>query len=326
MITTPADAFVTIDRSGKPQARLGYGGSSFGPEQYTGQEDANLLGAMERSLERGLTHFDTAAGYGDGHSERLLGQLVAAAPGRRERLFIASKDHSDDMSGAAMTVAIDASRERMGIDTIDLFYIHWPRTGADMRPWMEALETARQQGKIRAIGVSNFSVAQMEQLSEAGRIDAHQMYHNLLWRYPEADLIPYCAAHSIAVVTFASLAHGILVGKFPLQPDFPKGDHRRVILPFRAEVWPHVYEATQAMKAVAERAGRPLAHLAIRWLLSRPGVSLALVSARNAAQADSNADALLGKVPASVLDELTAISDAVMPYIPNEGNPYSYHP
>ena len=317
---------VTLGPGDKQQARLGYGGSSFGPEQYTGKEDTNLLGAMERTLERGLTHFDTAAGYGEGHSERLLGRFVAAAPGRREQVYIASKDNLDDLSGAAMTAAIDASRERIGIDKVDLYYIHWPRTGKDMRPWMEALETARQQGKIGAIGVSNFSAEQMERISEAGRIDVCQLGYNLFWRYPERDLIPYCVEHGIAVVTFASLAQGILVGKFPRQPDFPEGDHRREILQFREDVWPHVYEGMEAMKAVAEREGRPLAHLAIRWLLHQPGVTMALVSARNSQQANSNADALLGEVSVSAFDELTAISDAAMRYVPDEGNVYGYHP
>lgn len=325
-MTNSASAPVTIGPIPQPQARLGYGGSSFGPEQYTGQEDANLLGAMERTLARGLNHFDTAAGYGDGHSERLLGRLIAAEPGRRERVVVATKDHFNDLSGAAMTAAVELSRSRIGVDTLDLFYIHWPRTGKDMRPWMEALETARQQGKIRAIGVSNFSVEQMDHVSEVGRIDAHQLCYSLLWRFPERDLIPYCSEHRIAVITFASLAHGILSGKFPREPQFPEGDHRRSILPFRADVWPHVHEATQALKSVAERAGRPLAHLAIRWLLSRPGVAVSLVSARNADQADANADAMLGDVNDSVFDELTAISDVAMQHIPDEGNPYGYHP
>lgn len=325
-MTIPANAFVTIGPIPQPQARLGYGGSSFGPEQYTGKEDANLLSAMEQTLARGLNHFDTAAGYGDGHSERLLGQLIEAEHGRRERIVIATKDHFDDLSGAAMTAAVDVSRARIGVDTLDIFYIHWPRTGKDMRSWMEALETARHQGKIRAIGVSNFSVEQMEHVSEVGRIDVHQLCYSLLWRFPERDLIPYCIEHGIAVVTFASLAHGILSGKFTRDPKFPEGDHRRSILPFRADVWPHVYEATQAMKAVAEREGRPLAHLAIRWLLTRPGVTLSLVSARNAEQADANANSLIGDIAASVFDELTAISDAAMIHMPDEGNPYGYHP
>ncbi|MFN8447205.1 MAG: aldo/keto reductase [Anaerolineae bacterium] len=97
---------------------------------------------------------------------------------------------SDDLRAQTMIAAVDASRSRLQTDVIDLYYIHRPRTGKDLRPLMEGLETARQQGKIHAIGVSNFSVAQMEQLAEVGRIDAHQLGYNLLWRFAERDIIP----------------------------------------------------------------------------------------------------------------------------------------
>ncbi|MCC6804557.1 MAG: aldo/keto reductase, partial [Anaerolineae bacterium] len=221
---------------------------------------------------------------------------------------------------------IDGSRERLQTDVIDLYYIHWPRTGKDLRPLMDGLEKARAQGKIGAGGVSNFSVAQMEQIASVGRIDAHQMGYHLLWRFPERDVIPYCAAHGIAVVTYASLAHGILAGKLPRHPQFPAGDQRRIISLLREDVWDKLYEPVEAMKAVAERSGRPLAHLAIRWLLHRAAVTAVLVSARNTQQAAANAQALDESIDESVFAELTTISDRAMQYVPDEGNPYGYHP
>lgn len=317
---------VQIGPGDKRQARLGLGGTTFGPNQWSGQEDAHLLGAMEASLARGITHFDTGAGYGDGYSEQLIGRFMAAEAGRRERLYLASKANLDDLCAQAMLDAIDGSRKRLQTDFIDLYYIHWPRTGKDMRPWMEGLETARQRGIIGAIGVSNFSVEQMEQVAEVGRIDAHQLGYNLLWRFPERDVIPYCQAHQIAVVAYASLAHGILAGKFARETHFPEGDQRRIILLFRPDVWSGVYEATEAFKAVAARSGRSLIHLAVRWLLHQRGVTSVLVSARDGQQAILNAAALDGDIPDSVFAELTALSDRAMGGIPDEGNPYNYHP
>jgi aryl-alcohol dehydrogenase-like predicted oxidoreductase len=307
-------------------APLGFGGWTFGPNQWTGQEDANLLSAMQSAMDNGITHFDTASDYGDGYSERLIGRFIAANPGQRDRLFIASKFTCDEMTAQSMLDAVDASLARLQTDWIDLYYIHWPRTGKDLRPWMEGLETARQRGKIRAIGVSNFSVAQMEQVSEVGRIDAHQLLYNLLWRFNERDLIPYCREHGIAIVTYSSIAHGILAGRYPRDLELPPGDQRRTILMFRQDVWPHVYEAVEEFKAVAGRAGRPLLHLAIRWLLHKRGVACVLVGARDARQAAYNAQVLEGDVPDSVFDELTAISDRVIPLIPDVGNPYNYYP
>ena len=317
---------VQIGADGKPHRPLGLGGTTFGPNQWGGQEDANLLASMDESLAHGIIHFDTGAGYGDGQSERLIGRFMAADPSRRERLFLASKAASDEMTAQAMLDQVDGSRARLQTDVIDLYYIHWPRTGMDMRPLMEGLETARQRGWIRAVGVSNFSVAQMEQVAQAGHIDAHQMDYSLLWRFPERDLLPYCAAHGITVVTYSSLAHGILTGKFARRTNFPEGDQRRDILLFRDDVWPGVYESVEAFKGVAERSGRPLLHLAIRWLLHQTAVTTVLVSARNADQARFNAQSLEGAISDDIFEALTAISDRTIHAIPDEGNPYGYHP
>ena len=115
---------------------------------------------------------------------------------------------------------VQASRERLGRDCIDLFYIHWPRRGMDPAPMMEALEDARARGWIRFIGVSNFSVQQMRDASRAGRIDAHQLCYNLLWRFPEEDVIPWCRENRIVLVSYSSLAQGLLSGAMPREPRF----------------------------------------------------------------------------------------------------------
>jgi len=319
-------SLVQIGRSKKYHARLGMGGSFYGLDHANSQGETDILAAMETALDNGITHFDTASGYGNGYSERLIGRFMAADPDRRERIFLASKFASDDISAQAMLNAVDASRSRLQTDMIDLYYIHWPRTGKDMRSLMEGLETARQQGKIQAIGVSNFSVDQMAQLAEVGQIDAHQLGYNLLWRYDEQDIIPYCAEHNIAVVVYSALAHGILAGKYPRELDFVKGDQRWSITLFRDTVWPHIYEAMEAFKALAAQTGHPLTHLAIQWLLHQRGITSVLVGAKNKAQALANIQALQADIPAEVLDKLTTLSDKVMPFIPDEGNPFGYHP
>jgi aryl-alcohol dehydrogenase-like predicted oxidoreductase len=327
MSMNPAQSLVHIGRSPKTHLRLGMGGSFYGLDHANRQGEADILAAMQTALEHSITHFDTASGYGgDGYSERLIGRFMAADPARRERIFLASKFASDDISAAAMLKAIDASRERLQTDMIDLYYIHWPRTGKDLRPLMDGLETARQQGKIQTIGVSNFSVEQMEQIAQAGRIDAHQLGYNLLWRYDEQDIIPYCVEHNISVVVYSALAHGILAGKYARQLDFVRGDQRWSITLFRQDVWPQVYEAVEDMKQLSSRAGYPLSHLALRWLLQRSGITSVLISAKNPQQALANIEALKPDILASVFDELTGISDRVMPFIPDEGNPFGYHP
>ena len=317
---------VEIGQSEKLHLPLGMGGSFYGLDHQQHQGETDILAALEAALELGITHFDTATGYGDGYSERLLGRFMRSETNRRERIFLASKVDLDTISPAAIIAAIDASLERLQTDVIDLYYLHWPRTGRDMRPWMEGLETARQQGKIRAIGVSNFSVSQMEQLAEVGQIDVCQLGYNLLWRFDEKDIIPYCVAHNISIVVYSALAHGILSGKYKRQLEFVPSDQRWGISLFKPDVWQHVYSGVETMKQVAARAGFSLANLSLRWLLRQKGVNSVLASAKNKQQVLANAHALEIKIPDSVLDELTAISDRVIQGIPDEGTPFDYHP
>ena len=317
---------VKIGRSENLHLPLGMGGSFYGLDHQQHQGGTDILAALETALELGITHFDTATGYGDGYSERLLSRFMQAKPNRREQMFLASKVDLDIISPKAIMTAIDASFKRLQTDVIDLYYLHWPRTGKDMRPWMEGLETARQQGKIRAIGVSNFSVLQMEQLAEVGQIDVCQLGYNLLWRFGEKDIIPYCTAHNISIVVYSALAHGILSGKYKQQLEFVPTDQRWSISLFKPNVWQQVYESIETMKALAARENFSLANLSLRWLLRQKSVNSVLVSAKNKQQVLTNAHALEIEIPDSVLDELTAISDRVIRLIPDEGNPFGYHP
>lgn len=314
---------VQIPGVAKTHSPLALGCWTFGPDQWTGKEDANLLAAMETALDCGISHFDTAASYGDGYSERIVGRFLK---GRREAVFLATKADLDEMNAGVMLTRVRESLARLQTDVIDLFYIHWPRKGKDLRPLMEGLETARQKGLIRAIGVSNFSVEQMEQIGEAGTINAHQLCYNLFWRYAEQDVIPYCQQHNVAVVTYSSIAHGILGGKFPRKLNFQKGDGREHILLFQPGIWEHVYEGVEQVKALASETGRSLTQLAIRWVLAQPGITSALVGARDATQARQNAEALAGEIPAAVFEGMTAISDQITQHIPNTGNVYGYYP
>jgi myo-inositol catabolism protein IolS len=286
-------------------------------------EDADLLGALEAAYEAGIRHFDTAAGYGQGRSETLLGQFLSD---KRETVFLASKSHSNDLTPAATIAEVDGSLKRLNVDFIDLYYIHWPRAGRDMRPVMEGLETARAQGKIGAVGVSNFTEAQMEQVSEVGRIAVHQLGYNLLWRYAETQALPYCRAHDIAVVAYSPLGHGILTGKFDRDPGLVEGDQRHRILPFRADIWPHVHAGVEKMKQLAAELELPLSTLAIRWILAQSGINGVVVGGWKREQVASNAAALSATIPASAYETLTAISDEIMAHIPDAGNLFNHYP
>ncbi|HEX2864839.1 MAG TPA: aldo/keto reductase [Deinococcales bacterium] len=326
MATPPSSVPILKTPAGRPLSPLGLGGSQYGLDHARGEGEADLLAAYRAALDAGLTHLDTATDYGQGYSERLIGRFLAAEPGRREAVFLASKANLDDVSAMAVRAAIQASLERLGVDALDLYYLHWPRTGRDPRPWMEGLEGARQAGLIRWVGVSNFSVPDLERLSEVGRVDACQVGYNLLWRFAEADLLPYCRERGVAVVAYSSLAHGILSGRYAESLAFAPGDQRWSIALFRPGVWPRVHAVVQEMKRRSEARGLTLAHAALRWLLAQPGVASALVSARTPEQVRSFSAALEADVPPDLLVELSALSDSLQPALPDEGNPFGYHP
>jgi myo-inositol catabolism protein IolS len=315
---------ISIGPRGKSMLPLGFGGSWFVPYAAPSEEDANLLAAMQACYDAGIRHFDTGAGYGAGHSEALYAEFIES---KRDEIFLASKVDPANGTAEGMLAEIEGSMRRLGTDFIDLYYIHWPaRGGRDMRPTMEGLERARAQGKIGAVGVSNFSVADMKQVAEVGAIDAHQLGYNLIWRYAEDDVIPYCIEHHIAVVCYSALAHGILSGKFARQPDLRPGDQRHRILPFRADIWPFVYEGVEQLKAIAAEQNQPLMHLALRWILKQPGITAVVFGGRNREQAKANASALEGDIPDAVFARMTAISDEIVRHVPHENNLFGRQP
>jgi aryl-alcohol dehydrogenase-like predicted oxidoreductase len=191
---------------------------------------------------------------------------------------------------------------------------------------MEGLETARQQGKIRFVGVSNFSVLQMEQLREVGQIDACQMGYNLLWRFNERDILPYCANHNIAVIAYSALAHGILSGKYPRELEFAPSDQRWSIRLFKPDVWAQVFEGVETFKRLATLENLTLSHLALRWLLHQPSITSVLVSSKNKQQLLENTKALTLEIPDRVFAELTSLSDQVIKAIPDDQSLFGYQP
>lgn len=300
---------------------LGLGCWQFGDMGWGPSDAAASTGLIRGAWEEGIRHFDTAQSYGDGRSEEVLGLAIRPFA---DGAFVSSKSHPAARDKVAGIVEQTLRRLRRG--WVDLFYFHWPKTGLDLRPMMEGLEDLRRQGKLRLIGVSNFSVADLEQVSEAGRVDAYQLCYNLLWRYPERDVLPWCRAHDVAVVSFSSIAQGLLSDTPRSPTSFHPGDARGATLYYRADVWPALEGPVAAMRAAASRRATPLSTIAIRWVLGRPGVHASLVGARSREQIRQNVAAAAGRNPAELDDEMTRLSGEAMRHIPDEGNIFLFHP
>jgi myo-inositol catabolism protein IolS len=300
---------------------LGLGCWAFGGRDWGFQSDTDSLKTIRAAFENGITHFDTAQSYGKGHSEEIVGKALRTV---RDKVFIASKKMF--FLKEKVISGIELSLRRLNTDYIDLFYMHWPAGGIDLVAIMEEMMKAREKGFIRQIGISNFSVEQMKLVLKTGGIDVHQIGYNLLWRFTEKDLIPFCIENNIPVVTYSTIAQGILTGKFEKNVGFSGDDHREKTVLFEKEVWPHIYSCVTELKKVAEETGRSLTHLAIRWAISRPGVRAVLVGARNPDQIKMNVSALEGDIDSAVFDKLEQISNRYSEWIPNTGNFFRFYP
>ena len=317
---------VTIPPVGLDHGRLALGTWVFGGTHWAGQNPHDSRAVMEAALRRGMNHFDTSEIYGDGRSETLIGDFLRSDSIRRGHIYLASKGFVNEPTAESIRASLEGSMQRMGVESIDLYYVHWPRRGADLRPVFEELQRAKERNQIEAIGVSNFSIAELEAARSVCEIQVHQFCYNLLWRCPEREMIPYCKQHQITMVSYSSIAQGLLTGSFPAQPQFNAGDLRQKTVLLEHEVWPVVYQAIEQMKAVAAKAKRPLVHLAIRWLASQPAITSILVGARNSVQLNELAGAMGGSIDQKHLDELTAISDVLQPAIPDTGNIFRFYP
>jgi len=300
--------------------RLGLGCWLFGNSAPGSEEEKSALDILEAAYDAGIRHFDTAADYGNGRSEEILGRAL----GPRPDAVIASKMHLTDPDSALR--GLEACRSRIGRDSIDLFYIHWPKTGMDPRPMMEALEEERARKRIGRIGVSNFGLRDLEAVRQVGKIDAYQVGYNLLWRLPDVDILPYCKDAGIALVTYSSLAQGLLSGKIPRKPRFAPGDPRPGTAFYDEGVWPKVCDAVERMKGVAAEAGCPLGALALRWLTDYVGVDLVLAGARTLEQLRENVSSMESPVPMRALELLDSISADLKPFMPEEGNIFKFQP
>ena len=263
-----------------------------GKDMWAGIDDAQSTQAIKAAYDAGITTFDTAEVYGSGHSERVVGNALYDV---RDRVVIATKVFSNHLQYNQVIGACHGSLKNLNTDYIDLYQIHWPpgSFGAKKVPLeetMRAMTDLKAQGKIRAIGVSNFSRSQLEEAATFGRVDSLQPPYSLFWRKVETDALPYCRKNNITVLAYSSMAQGLLTGKFGPDHTFAKGDHRFRNKLFQPENYRRVHKALEKLGPIAAANHITLGQLALAWIISQPGVC-AIAGARNSEQAVQNAAA-----------------------------------
>lgn len=264
-----------------------------GQKQWVGIEDEESIKAIRAAVDAGITTIDTAEVYGSGHSEQVIAQALTGVP--RDRIVYATKVFANHLKHEQVLEACERSLKNLKIDYIDLYQIHWPSGSFNteivpIEETMSALNQLKQQGKIRAIGVSNFSRPQLEEAAQYGRVDSIQPPYSLFWRWVEKDVMPYCVENNISILAYSPLAQGLLTGKFGRGHKFNPQDNRAKNKLFQGENYERAQQALEKLRPIAERHQASLASLAIAWLIAQPQTQ-AIVGARTAEQAMGNAKA-----------------------------------
>lgn len=300
---------LSLQHSGLVLSRIIAGGWQAGRELWVGIDNRETVAAFEAALDAGITTFDTAEDYGAGHSERMLARALGH---RRDEIVLATKVSWDHLRADQIVAACERSLQRLDTDVIDLYQIHWPAGtfGSERVPLeesMEALERLRQAGKIRAIGVSNFDLAQLRKACALAPVDSLQPAYSLLWRHPECELLPFCRAHGVAVLAYSPLAQGMLTGKIGPDHVLEEGDNRRDSRLFQPPLRARAHAVVEAMRPLAAARGITLTQLALAWVAGQPDIA-AIAGARTSAQVRENAvagDLVLEPELQAQLDALT---------------------
>jgi aryl-alcohol dehydrogenase-like predicted oxidoreductase len=268
---------------------IGGGGWEFA---WGGQDDHDSIAAIHEALDAGINWIDTAAVYGLGHSEEVVAR---ALEGMHQRPLVFTKcgmvwgeDRQIGFRLEAESIRreCEASLRRLRVDTIDLYQVHWPRPDEDIEEGWAALDTLVLQGKVRYIGVSNFSVAQMRRAQDIAPLTSLQPPYSLLDRAAEVEILPYAARHGIGVIAYSPLASGLLTGAMTRQriAGLPADDWRRNHPNYQEPRLSRNLRLVDLPGRIGSRLGRSPAEVAVAWVLHNPAVTGAIVGARRPGQ------------------------------------------
>ncbi len=290
---------------------IALGAWAIGGWMWGGQEEKDSIAAIEAAIDSGVNFIDTAPVYGFGKSEEVVGKtLQGISQEKRDKLIIATKcglvwdqvteEHQFDsgersiyrsVSAESIRKEVEASLTRLKIDCIDLYQTHWQSKTTPIEDTMGELLRLKEQGKIRAIGVSNANTTQIEAYRALGEVDCDQESYSMLDRKHEKSNLPYCKKHDIAFLAYSPLARGMLTGKLTPERELKGDDHRKNYDRFSVENRARVCSFLNKLSPITSDLNISITQLVLAWTLQQPGVTHLLVGARNTAQAIENAKA-----------------------------------
>jgi aryl-alcohol dehydrogenase-like predicted oxidoreductase len=297
-------------------SQIGFGCWPLGGHGWGKVVEEDMIHAVHRAIDLGINFFDTAPAYGLGRSEELLGKSLGK---KRHSAVIATKfgltwqtgevfQKSFNNSPASILREIDGSLKRLDTDYVDLYQIHWPDLSTPIEETLKTLESLIKSGKVLYIGCCNFDANQLKELLQFGRVETMQLRYNLIDRQAETQLIPLCTDNRISVITYSSLADGLLSGKYDAASSFGLDDHRRGDGYFTEQSLSKNLSLVEKVKLVANRTGKTPSQIALRWILENPAIKIALAGIKTTSQLEENAGSLNFRLSREELNFLSADS------------------
>ncbi|RMG41017.1 MAG: aldo/keto reductase [Candidatus Dadabacteria bacterium] len=285
--------------------------------------EQGFMAVINRALDLGINFIDTAEGYGNGLSETIIGKVIRER-GCRDSVVIASKFSPNHCRAAQVRKSLEKTLKRLGTDYIDLYQQHWPPANCSLLESIEELERLKEEGKIKAIGVSNWMEPEWEEIDNPARIDVLQPCYSLLWRPCEKKVLPLCHEHKIAVIPYSPLCQGILSGKYKSREDFPD-DVRRQNRRLSREEFVEVKKVLSVLEEIAAFYDRTPAQTALRWLLDNPVVTAPIIGASRPAQVEDNCGALGWSLKRDDYKRLCEVSNALSLHLKPHDTLWNWH-
>lgn len=308
--------FRSLGQSELQVSVIGFGGWGIaGGSMWGEQEDKDSIAALEAALDAGITFFDTAEGYGGGYSEEVIGKALSR---KRSACTLATKVSPGNLGADALRASCEASLKRLRTDYIDLYQIHWPTPPGDPGTVVETLAELRQEGKIRYAGVSNFGPSDLAPYP-SDLFVSNQLSYSLAFRAIEYELVSASIARGMSVITYSSLLHGILTGKFKGPDEVPPGRARTRHFSSERSGTRHdepgqeaaLFELVGELERIADEIDMTAGEVAMLWVVAQPGVATTLAGCRTREHAERNAATGAKALPEAIVERLTAKSNAL---------------
>jgi aryl-alcohol dehydrogenase-like predicted oxidoreductase len=292
---------------------MGGNGWAFG---WGAQDDDDSIAAIREALDRGLNWIDTAAVYGLGHSEEVVAKALEGVSKKPyiftkcERTWNANREIVKCLKRDSILREVEDSLRRLKVDVIDLYQIHWPEPDEDIEEGWSTMAELKEQGKVRYIGVSNFSVAQMKRAEKIAPITSLQPPYSLVSPEVGEEILPYCLAQEIGVIVYAPMKSGLLTGAMTRErvANLPEDDFRKRALNFQEPYLSKNLALVEMLRKIADTHGRTPGEAAIAWTLANPAVTAAIVGMRNASQVHGVIGAATFRLSAEEIAELEAFT------------------